>query len=83
MAVSTHRELALKGRKIYREQLKDKLEAKHQGQFVAIEVDSKDYFGADTPLEAIDRGKEKHPQKLFHLMKVGSKATFILKRGIN
>ena len=80
MAVSTHHNLALQGRRIYSERLRSSLETSAQGQFVAIEVDSGDYFLGATPLEAIDLGEKKYPQKLFHVMKVGSKATFILKR---
>lgn len=81
MAVSTHHNLALKARKIYHDRLHSELETRALGQFVAIEVDSGDYFLGATPLEAIDLGEKKYPQKLFHVMKVGSKATFILKRG--
>jgi hypothetical protein len=77
---SEHRGLAVKARKIYDQQLKGTLEACCRGQFVAIEVDSGDYFLGPTPLEAIKGGKSRYPEKSFHVMKVGYKAAVLLKR---
>ena len=80
MAENNHKALAVKGRKIYAERLKQNLETSFHGQFVAIEVDSGDYFLGSTPLEAIEKGKLKYPDKVFHVMKVGYKAAILLKR---
>ena len=77
---SSNKALAIKARRIYHEQLKGTLEACCRGQFVAIEVDSGDYFLGLTPLEAINGGKFKYPEKSFHVMKVGYKAAVMLKR---
>ena len=74
MGENDHKTLAGKARKIYNERLKDSLETCCRGQFVAVEVDSGDYFLGSTPLEAITSGKRKHPEKPFHAMKVGYKA---------
>ncbi len=79
MGGNNHKVLASKARKIYHERLKDNLEAKSRGQFVAIEADSGDYFLGSTPLEAVDNGKRRYPKKIFHVMKVGYKAAFMLK----
>ena len=75
-----HKALAAKARDIYNERLKENLEGCCRGQFVAVEVDSGDYFLGRSPLEAIMSGKEKHPEKIFHVMKVGYKAAILLKR---
>jgi hypothetical protein len=80
MAEDGHKALALKARAIYSQRLKQSLEICCRGQFVAIEVDSGDYFLGSTPLEAIKNGKVKYPKKAFHVMKVGYKAAVLLKR---
>lgn len=77
-----NKELARKAREIYHERLKSVLEASFYGQFVAIEIDSGDYFLGSSPLEAIKKGKQRYPNKVFHVMKVGFKAALILKKGV-
>ena len=79
MGENGHKALAVKARAIYSQRLKQTLEACCRGQFVAIEVDSGDYFLGSTPLEAIKNGKAKYPEKAFHVMKVGYKAAVLLK----
>ena len=83
MAERNHKALAIKARTIYNQQLKGSLETCCRGQFVAIEVDSGDYFLGPTPLEAVKNGKAKYPPKAFHIMKVGYKAAVLLKRGVS
>ena len=72
--------LSLRGGEIYDKRLKQTLEPAYRGKFVAIEVDSEDYFLGSTPLEAIDKGKQKYPSKVFFLARVGYRAAFLLKR---
>ena len=79
MGENNHKALAAKARKIYYEALKRTLEASSRGQFVAIEANSGDYFLGSTPLEAVNKGKQRYPKEVFHVMKVGHKAAFILK----
>ncbi len=80
MKVNNHKDLAIKARKIYNGQLRQSLETSCCGQFVAIEVESGDYFLGSTPLKAIKNRKLKYPKKVFHLMKVGYKAAILLKK---
>jgi hypothetical protein len=80
MGENGHKALAVQARAIYSRRLKQVLEGCCRGQFVAIEVDSEDYFLGSTPLEAIEKGKAKYPEKAFHVMKVGYKAAVLLKR---
>lgn len=79
MEASNHSVLAAKAREIYHKQLKQTLEASAHGKFVAIEVESGDYFLGANPLDAIRKGKQKYPKKVFHVMKVGYKAAILLK----
>ena len=82
MGKNDHKALAVKERKIYYKQLKQALEASSQGQFVAIEANSGDYFLGSTPLEAINNDKQIYPEEVFHIMKVDHKASIKLKGGI-
>lgn len=62
---------AQRGEAIYRQFLRDKLEPMHKGEFVAIEPDSGDYFLGKTSLEAILKARQKHPDKVFHVIRIG------------
>jgi len=64
------RRLSEKGEEIY-ERLKDKLEPEYKGKIMAIEVDSEDYFIADSLPDAGKKAKEKYPDKIFHFVKIG------------
>lgn len=63
-------EIAEKGITIYKK-LSGRLEKKHFGEFVAIEVETGKYFVGETQMEAISEAKKEFPQKIFYLMKVG------------
>lgn len=65
------RELAKRGDRIYDEKLKAELEPKHLGEIVAIHVETGDYFLGRDPLEACDKGREKHPGAVFFCRRVG------------
>ena len=71
-------EVARVGRKLY-ERHRAKLESQSPRQFVLIDVHSEEFFIADTPKDAYDkaRGKGQGP---FHLVKIGSRATFRSRR---
>ena len=63
-------EIVEKGRKIY-ETIKDKLEPEHKGELVAIEVETGDYFLGQSVIEAIEKGREKYPNTVFHVIRIG------------
>jgi hypothetical protein len=64
---------------IYRTKLKPKLEGKYQGRIVAIDVESEDYFVGRTVLEAIEKGRRKHPGKIFYAVRIGYPAVHSLR----
>ena len=64
-------ELAQEGEEIYKSRLKRKLEEKHRGKIIAIDVDSGEYFMGKTVLEAVEKGRQKYPNKVFHVIRVG------------
>jgi len=64
------REFGEKADRIY-EQHRDKLEKKHRGEIIAIEVDSGDYFVGEEYEEVVKKARKKYPNKLFHFKRVG------------
>ncbi len=65
-----------KGKEIYGK-IKDELEPEHKGEFVAIEVDTGDYFVGKDPIEADEKAREKYPDAVFFLARIGYRAAFI------
>ncbi len=74
-------ELAEKGIEIYNQQLKSELEKTHQGDYVAIEVDSGKYFIDKTDIEALMKARRQFPHKVFYLVKIGSRAVIHFSSG--
>ncbi len=70
--------LSSKGRQIFRG-LPPELAAEHRGRFVAIDVDSHDYFIGDTGIEATRKAQEKYPEKLFFLGRIGYRTAYTFK----
>ena len=69
-----------KGEEIYQKKLRPKLEGKHKGRIVAIDVGSGDYFLGKTVLEAIEKGRKKHPGQIFYAIRIGYPAVHSLRR---
>ena len=69
------RNIGEKGRAIFKK-ISEELERDYRGKFVAIEVDSGDYFVGDTVIEADEQAKEKYPDKIFYLGRLGYRTAF-------
>ena len=54
--------------------IREELEPAHHGEFVAIEVDSGDWFQGKTSEEAIAAVDSAYPDKAFHLIRIGHQA---------
>ncbi len=72
-------EIVSRGKKIY-ERIKSKYQPKKNGKFLAIEVDSGDVFLANSSVEAVEAAKNKYPDKVFFVVKIGFSANEILSR---
>ncbi len=59
-----------KGEQVY-EKFKENLEKEYKGMIVAIEIESEEYFLADTEHEAIKKARLKHPAKVFYIVRIG------------
>ena len=71
-------EVVRRGREIYARILRSRLEPQHDGQFVAIEVDSGDYEVADEALDAARELSLRHPDAVPFIHRVGYPAAYKL-----
>lgn len=67
--------VAEKGKRIYDEIEKECLKPEQKGMYVAIEVESGDYFIAEEITEAVAKAREKYPKGEFYIAKIGYPAT--------
>lgn len=74
MVSAESRSVIDRAKRLYAERLQPVLEAEHPDRFVAIEPESGDYFVADSLDGAIRASREKYPDRLSHVMRVGHKA---------
>ncbi len=71
-------EISKKGRKLF-EALSPELTDKHRGQFIAVEVDSGEYFIGETGIAATRKAQAKHPGKIFFLGRIGYRTAYTFK----
>ncbi len=76
MVIKNPQEIVTQGQKIYDEKYRVKFEKQHPGQFVAIEIQSKEAFVGETPERAYELVQKKHPMGVFHLIKIGSPGAY-------
>ncbi|TRZ77318.1 hypothetical protein D4R87_02995 [bacterium] len=62
--------IANEGEKIY-ENIKADYDPKEKGKFLAIEIDSQDVFLENSSSEALQLAKQKYPDKVFYVVKIG------------
>ncbi len=62
--------IATKGAKIY-EEIKSQFEPGFNGKFLAIDVDTRKTYIADTSANAVVKAREQHPNKVFYVVKIG------------
>lgn len=54
--------------------ISQELESAHFGQYVTVEVDSGDYYVGRDPAEARAKAIQEHPDKAFHVIRIGYRA---------
>jgi hypothetical protein len=55
------------------EKIKKRVEAKHRGEFMVIEVKSGDYFIDQNDMQAIKKARAAYPHGTFYLIRVAHK----------
>ena len=68
--------IAARAKLIYEGQLKERLEADHRDQYVAIEPDSEAYFLGDSFLDAALAAKAAYPERKSFVIRIGHEAAF-------
>lgn len=68
--------IAGQAKEIYELELRDRLEASHRDQLVAIEPTSKAFFLGDTFLSAALAAKEAFPERKSFVLRIGHDAAF-------
>ncbi len=62
--------IAKKGKEIY-EEIKNEYEPRKNGKYLAIETDAEKVFIGETTREAVNLGKERYPDSIFYVLKIG------------
>ena len=75
--------IAEKAESIYAEKYKRKMEASHEGEFVAIDVLTGGCHLGETAGQALQTARETSPNGVFHLIRVGSLGAFSSSYGWN
>ena len=74
-------EVCDRGRRIYEERIKPVVEPEQNGKFIIIDIESGDYEIDEEELEASARLRERRPDSVRFLAKIGCKATY--RMGLN
>jgi hypothetical protein len=72
------KQIAIKSKKLYDEQLREKLEGSDRGKFVCIEPQSGEYFVGDSFDDAVNKAIDAYPDRLTHTLRVGHSAAMHL-----
>jgi len=67
------REIGAKARAFY-EPLREQLEKEHWGEYIAINTDNGDYVVAFDHDEAVAKMRDKYPEQLFFIIRIGYRA---------
>ena len=68
--------IAEKAKEVYETELKARLEAEHRDRYVAIEPVSKEFFLADSFVDAALAAKQAHPNRKSFVIRIGHDAAF-------
>ena len=72
------RQIARKGQRVL-DAIQGRFEEKDYGKFVAVDVDSGEYFLGETAIDATREARAKHPGKLFFLGRIGCRTAYTFK----
>jgi len=67
-----------KGNEIY-QKIKDNLEKDYKGKYIIIEPESEEYIIGDDKLELVKKARQKFPDKIFNVKRIGYKVSGYLR----
>ena len=68
--------IAARGEEIYQQQIRDKVDPKHKGKFLVLDIETGDYEIDAEDLVATDRLLAKHPNAIIYGVRVGFPAAY-------
>ena len=68
-------EISSRGRTIYEQNLRNKIEADNMGKFLIIDIETEDYEIDNDDFAASDRAHRKHPDGAFYGMRIGRRSS--------
>ena len=71
----TKEEIAARGKAIYEQQIRNKVEPAHIGKFLIVDIETGDYEVDEDDAAASRRAHTKHPDGAFFGMRVGSRSS--------
>lgn len=77
----TAEEVARRGEEIYERSVRERVEPEQDGCFLALDILSGDYEVADEALPATARLRERRPDAVLYLIRVGRPAAFRMRGG--
>ena len=72
----TSKEVASRGEAIYRQQIRGKVEPKHKGKFLVIDIETGEYEMSPDDLIATKRLLTKHPSAVIYGLQIGSPTAY-------
>ena len=73
---ATSEVIAARGEEIYQQQIRDKVDPKHKGKFLVLDIETGDYEIDAEDLVATDRLLAKHPNAIIYGVRVGFPAAY-------
>lgn len=67
----TREEVAARGRAIYEQQIRAKVEPEHTGKFLVVDVETGEYELDEDDVAAMKRAAAKHPSDVLYGMRIG------------
>jgi hypothetical protein len=71
-------EIVQRGQALYERQLRALVEARHQGKFLVLDIETGDYEIDADDVSAVQRAKTKHPDAAFYIVRIGSPTAYRL-----
>ena len=72
----TSKEVASRGEAIYKKQIRNKVEPKHKGKFLVIDIETGEYEMNADDLVATKRLLAKHPDAVIYGLQIGSPTAY-------
>jgi hypothetical protein len=71
-------EIVQRGQVLYDQRIRAQVEARHQGKFLVLDIETGDYEIDADDVIAVQRAKTKHPDAAFYIVRIGSPTAYRL-----